>query len=256
MIIDQFISAGRAKWKQKSSLVLLLPHGYEGQGPEHSSARLERFLQLSAENNWTVVNLSKAAQYFHILRRQAALTGKEEARPLIIMSPKSLLRNERTRSPVSAFEEGRFMKVLEQPGLPESAGRVKRLILCSGKVAIDLETELESDHHQRNGLHILRVEQLYPFPKEEIAAVIQRLPNLKEILWVQEEPRNMGAWSYMEPRIRSVAPEGATVGYAGRPERSSPAEGLPDLHHIEQKRILRKALDLGEPQNGQGRERM
>jgi 2-oxoglutarate dehydrogenase E1 component len=253
VIIDQFISAGRAKWKQRSSLVLLLPHGYEGQGPEHSSARLERFLQLAAENNWTVANLSKAVQYFHILRRQAALTGKEEARPLVIMSPKSLLRNERTESHGSAFEKGRFMKVLEQPGLPESADQVKRLILCSGKVAIDLETELESHPHRRDGLHILRVEQLYPFPRNEIEDVIQRLPNLKEILWVQEEPRNMGAWSYMEPRIRAVAPEGVDVEYVGRPERSSPAEGLPDMHHIEQKRILTEALDLGQSQNEQGR---
>lgn len=244
VIIDQFISAGRAKWKQNSSLILLLPHGYEGQGPEHSSARLERYLQLAAENNWVVANLTTAAQYFHILRRQAILTGTEEARPLVIMSPKSLIRNERTVSHVTEFEQGTFRKVLEQPGALRSAEQVKRLILCSGKVAIELEKERESHHHQQNGIHIVRVEQLYPFPGDEIQHIIQRLPNLKEILWVQEEPKNMGAWGYIEPLLRELVLNEVDVNYVGRPKRSSPAEGLPDMHHMEQKRILTEALTL------------
>ncbi|OYD08484.1 2-oxoglutarate dehydrogenase E1 component [Paludifilum halophilum] len=243
VIIDQFLAAGRAKWAQKSSLVLLLPHGYEGQGPEHSSARLERFLQSAAENNWTVANLTNAAQYFHILRRQAALGGKKESRPLIIMSPKSLIRNRRTLSPGSDFENGGFQTVLEQTGLGQTADRVTRLILCSGKVAIDLESELESaSDSKRDRLHLLRVEQLYPFPEEEIRKMIRRYKNLKEIVWVQEEPQNMGAWTYMEPKIKALAPEGVAVDYIGRPERSSPAEGMPDVHNIEQKRILSDAL--------------
>ncbi|MGV2805657.1 2-oxoglutarate dehydrogenase E1 component, partial [Clostridium perfringens] len=139
VIIDQFITAGRSKWRQKSSLVMLLPHGYEGNGPEHSSARLERFLQLSGEDNWTGANLTSAAQYFHLLRKQASLTETEDARPLVIMAPKSLIRNPRVASPVYAFSEGGFQKVMEQPGLGQSPKKVERLVFCSGKVAIDLE---------------------------------------------------------------------------------------------------------------------
>lgn len=244
VIIDQFISAGRAKWGQESSLVLLLPHGYEGQGPEHSSARLERFLELSAENNWSVLNLTTSAQYFHLLRRQAKAIEKKEAHPLVIMTPKSLLRNPRAASPVSAFVEGKFQPILEQPGLGESVERVERLILCSGKVAIDLLTELEGDAFEKERLHIVRVEQLYPFPQADIEAVVRRYKQLKEIVWVQEEPKNMGAWLYIEPKLQAIAPEGVPVRYIGRPPRSSPAEGLPDMHQAEQSRILLEALSF------------
>ncbi|UFJ42017.1 2-oxoglutarate dehydrogenase E1 component [Brevibacillus humidisoli] len=245
VMIDTFLAAGRAKWGQKSNLVLLLPHGYEGQGPEHSNARPERFLQLAAENNWIVANMSSAAQYFHILRRQAAIVGKHEARPLIIMTPKSLLRNQRVASPGSALSEGTFAAVIEQSKPKEQADQAERLVLCSGKIAIDLEEELESRRNRGAlpyGLHLMRVEQLYPFPEEEIKTVVGRCKRLREIVWVQEEPRNMGAWTYLEPRLRNIAPEQVAVRYIGRPRRSSPAEGQPDLHKIEQNRILQEAL--------------
>jgi 2-oxoglutarate dehydrogenase E1 component len=243
VIIDQFLAAGRAKWAQKSSLVLLLPHGYEGQGPEHSSARLERFLQLAAENNWTVANLSSAAQYFHLLRRQATFVGKEEARPLVLMTPKSLLRNKRVTASATELEQGSFQRVLDSPTTGSAPERVKRLLLCSGKVAIDLEEALEGAGTVEH-VHILRVEQLYPFPEAEIRETIQHFGNLEEIIWVQEEPKNMGAWQYMEPRLSEVAPVGVPVGYIGRRERSSTAEGVPDVHRMEQERIVRESLNL------------
>ncbi|MGN7457681.1 2-oxoglutarate dehydrogenase E1 component [Paenibacillus pasadenensis] len=242
VIFDQFISAGRTKWKQRSSLAMLLPHGYEGQGPEHSSARLERFLQLSAENNWTVANLSTAAQYFHLLRRQAAWTEHEGARPLVLMSPKSLIRNPRVLSPGSELASGSFKLVLEQQGLGKKASAVRRLILCTGKVAVDLEEALDSAKDQdMSWLHIVRVEQLYPFPAKEIAEIISRYSKLEEIVWVQEEPKNMGAWTFMEPRIRELA-GGKAVHYIGRPDRSSPASGHQEVHAAEQQSILSLSL--------------
>lgn len=251
VMFDQFISAGRAKWGQKSSIVLLLPHGYEGQGPEHSSGRVERYLQSAAENNWSVANLTSAAQYFHILRRQAAIVGEEQARPLVIMTPKSLIRNQHVASPGSMLSEGKFQTVLEQPGLGDNPDQVERLVLCTGKVAIDLEEALgktEEDNH--DWLHILRVEQLYPFPKDEMTNVIERFKNLKEIVWVQEEPQNMGAWTYMEPLLKTVAPEQADVHFIGRPRRSSPATGEPGVHKKEQARIVNAALNQGKFHTG------
>lgn len=244
VIIDQFITSGSSKWRQKSSLVMLLPHGYEGQGPEHSSARLERFLQLAGEDNWTVANLTNAAQYFHLLRRQASIMNTEDARPLVLMAPKSLIRNPRVASPVTTFSQGSFQEVLEQPGLGQTPKNVERLVLCSGKVAVDLEEALEKQKDEDHSwLHIVRVEQLYPFPKEEISRIMKKYPNLKEILWVQEEPQNMGGWSYMEPRIREIAPKGTEVCYSGRPERSSPASGYQDVHLYEQQTIISFALN-------------
>lgn len=244
VIIDQFIAAGRAKWGEKSELIMLLPHGYEGQGPEHSSARLERFLQLAAEYNWTVVNATTAAQYFHLLRLQAARISHEAWRPLIVMSPKSLLRNPRVASDVRLFSEGSFTPILEQKDLGERPEKVERLILCSGKIAVDLEEELESYEGDKDWIHIVRVEQLYPFPKKEIKAIIDRYKYLREIVWVQEEPKNMGSWMYIEPKIREISPDGVPVNYIGRPERSSPSEGSSEIHNIEQKRIITEALTL------------
>ncbi|WP_240415482.1 2-oxoglutarate dehydrogenase E1 component [Paenibacillus periandrae] len=241
VIFDQFISAGRMKWAQKSSLVVMLPHGSEGQGPEHSSARLERFLQAAAEDNWTVANLTSAAQYFHLLRRQAAITESEYARPLILMAPKSLIRNQRVASPGIAFSEGSFQSVLEQSGLGAKPDQVKRLILCSGKVAIDLEDAV-AEQKDLEWLHVARVEQLYPFPKAELSAIIERFSNLEEIIWLQEENKNMGAWTYMEPRIRELLPEGASLRHVGRPERASTASGYQNVHSFEQQRILAEAL--------------
>lgn len=243
VIFDQFISAGRAKWTQRSSLTILLPHGYEGQGPEHSSGRLERYLQLSAEENWTVANLTSAAQYFHLLRRQAALCGQPDARPLVIMTPKSLIRNARSASPGAELASGRFEAVLPDPLLGQKPGGIKRLLVCTGKVAIDLQAELEAGPDKDwSWLHILRLEQLYPFPERELAAYLDTFGSLEDIVWVQEEPKNMGAWSYAEPRLRAIAPKGVPVRYAGRPERSSPASGYADVHSFEQRRIVGEAL--------------
>lgn len=241
VIIDQFISSGRAKWGQKSGLVMLLPHGYEGQGPEHSSARLERFLTLAAENNWTVANMTKSSQYFHILRRQALILQKEEVRPLIIMSPKSLLRHPLVVSKVADLSEGSFQPVLPQLGLGYAPEKVERLILCSGKIAIDLAEKLE-EIQDKDWFHILRVEELYPFPMEEIARYIKQFPNLKEMVWVQEEPKNMGAWNFVEPRLLTLAPAGVQVAYVGRRRRSSTAEGDPIVHKKEQARIMNQAF--------------
>lgn len=243
VIIDQFISAAKAKWRQKSNLIMLLPHGYEGQGPEHSSARLERFLQLSAEDNWTVANVTSSAQYFHILRRQAALSGTESARPLIMMSPKSLIRNPRAASTGSEFSEGSFQTVVQEPLLGSKPEKVERVILCSGKVALDLQAKIEEDDPSAyEWLHILRVEQLYPFPEQEIATILKSFKNVRELVWVQEEPKNMGAWSFMEPRLRKIAPKKASVSYIGRPERSSTASGFSDVHNMEQQQMISAAL--------------
>ncbi|AOZ92124.1 2-oxoglutarate dehydrogenase E1 component [Paenibacillus crassostreae] len=250
VIMDQFISAGRSKWTQRSSLVMLLPHGYEGQGPEHSSARLERFLQLAGDDNWTVANLTSSSQYFHLLRRQAALTETDEARPLVIMSPKSLIRNARVASPAQEFSNGTFHPILEQSGLGVNPERVERLILCTGKIAVELEEALDNETEKRpEWLHIIRVEQLYPFPEEQIKQVIDRLSILKEIVWVQEEPQNMGAWRYIEPRIRATVQEKIPVTYNGRPERSSTASGYQKVHLFEQQQIISLALRLNQSQS-------
>jgi 2-oxoglutarate dehydrogenase E1 component len=246
VIIDQFITAGRSKWSQSSSLVMLLPHGYEGQGPEHSSARLERFLQLAGEDNWTVANLSSAAQYFHLLRRQAAITETDQARPLVLMAPKSLIRNPRVASPGLAFSEGSFQCVMEQPGLGGQQDKVERLIMCTGKISIDLDEALEKEADKSwEWLHILRIEQLYPFPEQEIKQIVERFSNKLEIVWVQEEPENMGAWRYMEPKVRALVPMGVVVRYIGRPERSSTASGYQNVHSYEQQTIISAALQQG-----------
>ncbi|UJM26000.1 2-oxoglutarate dehydrogenase E1 component [Bacillus altitudinis] len=239
---DQFISAGRAKWGQKSGLVMLLPHGYEGQGPEHSSGRTERFLQSAAENNWTVANLTSAAQYFHILRRQAKMLLREEIRPLVIMTPKSLLRNPNTLSEVQELTDGQFRPVLEQPGLVHDHEKVTRLVLSSGKVSIDISDRFTQMEDPKDWLHIARVEQLYPFPAKDIKAILSKLTNLEEIVWVQEEPQNMGAWGYIEPYLREIASEKVKVRYIGRRRRSSTAEGDPTVHKKEQERIVSDSL--------------
>ncbi|MGO4889494.1 2-oxoglutarate dehydrogenase E1 component [Anaerobacillus sp. MEB173] len=245
VIIDQFIASGRAKWGQKSSLVMLLPHGYEGQGPEHSSARMERFLQLAAENNCIVANVTSAAQYFHILRRQAHIPVNTEVRPLIMMSPKSLLRHPKVISSGEQFSEGSFQFVIDQPGLGTQPEQVERLILCSGKVALDLEAKLQQyDTSKLHSLHMMRLEQLYPFPRQELEEKLRQYSNVKEVVWVQEEPQNMGAWSFVEPRIRELLSDHITIHYIGRPSRSSPATGESTAHKAEQERIVNKALSM------------
>lgn len=252
VMFDQFISAGRAKWGQKSGLVMLLPHGYEGQGPEHSSARMERYLTLAGEKNWTVANLSSAAQYFHILRRQAEMLGKEEIRPMIIMTPKSLLRHPLATSSVEAFTEESFKPIVEQPGLGENTEKVERLVFCTGKMAIDLAEAVGKSEESLDFLHIVRVEEIYPFPVREIRDVISRYPNAREIVWVQEEPKNMGAWTYIEPRLEAVTTNRLDVRYIGRRRRSSPAEGNPTAHKQEQARIIREALSRDVVSSGAG----
>jgi 2-oxoglutarate decarboxylase len=239
VIIDQFIVSGLAKWGQTSRLTLLLPHGYEGSGPEHSSARLERFLQLAAEGNIRVANCTTPAQYFHLLRRQARIAKQ---RPLVIMTPKSLLRLPQATSRIEELSEGRFQPVLAEPGIdPE---QVTRLILCSGKIYYDLAGHEErADKPQ---LAIGRVELLYPFPQAEILALVESYPNLDEVVWVQEEPRNMGARAHMSPRLMQILPEKLEFGYIGRPERAAAGEGYPAAHAVEQNRIVSTALNLDE----------
>ncbi|WP_019415492.1 2-oxoglutarate dehydrogenase E1 component [Paenisporosarcina sp. TG20] len=240
VMFDQFISASRAKWGQKSGLVMLLPHAYEGQGAEHSSARLERFLQMSAENNWTIANISSSANYFHILRRQAKMLGEESMRPLIIMSPKSLLRHPLVGAEVADLANGQFETVLEQPKLGKNTDKVERILLASGKMTIDLADKVK-DGSKFDHLHIIRVEQLYPFPSEKIQNIIERFPNVKELIWVQEEPQNMGSWSFADPYLRDIAGD-KSVKYIGRVKRSSTAEGDGETHKIEQSRIIEEAV--------------
>jgi 2-oxoglutarate dehydrogenase E1 component len=238
VIIDQFIVSGWAKWRQRSALVLLLPHGYEGQGPEHSSARLERFLQLAAEDNVRIANCTTAAQYFHLLRRQAILRTVDP-RPLIVMTPKSLLRHPRAMSPMRELAEGRFQPVLDDPTARQRPDDVTRLILCSGKVYVDLVTSQFAATASQ--VAIVRVEELYPFPSDELAGILRQYPNARDVVWLQEEPKNMGAWTSMQPRLQPLL-VGRTLRYIGRPERASPAEGFAEMHEQEQARIIAEAF--------------
>ena len=241
VIVDQFITSGLAKWGQTSRLTLLLPHGYEGSGPEHSSARLERFLRAAAEGNIRVASPTTPAQYFHLLRRQARIAKQ---RPLVLMTPKSLLRLPQAASAIADMAEGtRFHPVLAEPGVEDE--KVTRLVLCTGKIYYDLIGQSERPDHV--GLAIGRVELLYPFPERQILELIGSYPNLREILWVQEEPRNMGARSHMFPRLMQIMPPEIHFGYVGRPERASPGEGYPAAHMSEQNRILTTAIDLRVP---------
>lgn len=247
VILDQFIASGKAKWRQSPSLVLLLPHGYEGQGPEHSSARLERFLQLCAQDNMRVVNCTTAAQYFHLLRRQAALL-ESDPRPLVVMAPKSLLRDPNASSSLQELATGAFQPVIPDREAMARAEQVTRLILCSGKVYINLAFDRgrpREEFLRAENVAAVRVEELYPFPEEELQAVIAGFPNLREIVWMQEEPHNMGAWSYMSPRLRELILQMGWPGdlfYVGRADAASPAEGSLPRHEAEQNRIVMEAL--------------
>ncbi|MBA3474921.1 MAG: 2-oxoglutarate dehydrogenase E1 component, partial [Rubrobacter sp.] len=239
-MIDQFIVSGQAKWGQTSGLVMLLPHGYEGQGPEHSSARLERFLQLAAHENIRVANCTTAAQYFHLLRAQAAL--KEYQRPLIIMTPKSLLRHPLATSKLEELTEGKFMPVLDDQEV-HAEGRaesIERLMLCSGKIYTELVASEAREEDEVTA--VARIELLYPFPEEEVNAVLSGYPNLQEIVWVQEEPRNMGAWTFVEPRLRQLVDDKLPVRYVGKPARPSPAQGSASFHKREHAVIVRSAF--------------
>jgi 2-oxoglutarate dehydrogenase E1 component len=237
-VIDQFIAADRAKWGQDSSVVLLLPHGYEGQGPEHSSARLERFLQLAAEANLRVAYPTTPGQYFHILRRQVHLDSR---RPLVLMQPKSLLRLPEAASHLTALTTGSFQTVLDDPAVSPVPREVKRLVLCSGKLYYDLIAARANGTPAKH-VAVVRVEELFPWPHEEIARIIDRYGGIEEVVWAQEEPRNMGAWSFVWPRLRASTGNAIPLRYIGRPDRASPAEGYHTAHAEQQTRIVTEVL--------------
>jgi len=233
VLIDQFICSSESKWRRESGLVMLLPHGYEGQGPEHSSARLERFLQLCAENNLQVVYPTTPSQYFHLLRRQL---HREFRKPLVVMTPKSLLRHKLAVSPVEDFSTGGFLEVLDDQHVDPT--RVKRVILCSGKVYYDLweqRSKLES-----YSTALIRLEQIYPFPESQLKKVLDKYSAATDFVWVQEESHNMGAWFFVEPRVRAL---GCILEYVGRDESASPAVGSKKIHESEQKQIVEAAFE-------------
>ncbi|HKQ07040.1 MAG TPA: multifunctional oxoglutarate decarboxylase/oxoglutarate dehydrogenase thiamine pyrophosphate-binding subunit/dihydrolipoyllysine-residue succinyltransferase subunit [Blastocatellia bacterium] len=235
VIIDQFIASGEEKWNQPSRLVLLLPHGYEGQGPEHSSARFERFLQLCAENNMQVANATTAAQYFHLLRRQAR---QQMSKPLIVISPKSLLRLPEAASAIDEFTRGGFHAVIKDADL--QAEGVRRVLLCSGKVYYDLVAERKTRNDQ--GAAIIRLEQFYPFPKQQLVGELNRYTNAADVCWVQEEPQNYGGWFFVEPRLRQLLKANQRLRYAGRPASASTATGSHTLHMLEQQQLIKEAF--------------
>jgi 2-oxoglutarate dehydrogenase E1 component len=235
IVIDQFISSALSKWREISRLTLLLPHGYEGNGPEHSSARLERFLQLAAQENLRIANCTTAAQYFHLLRRQAL---DAVARPLIVMTPKGLLRLKDATSQLADLAEGSFNPVIDDAGADKPETR--RLVLCTGKIYYDI-----AGHEARASapsVAVARVEQLYPFPTQALRQLIASYPALDEIVWAQEEPQNMGAWRSIRHRLEEAA-AGVPLRFVGRPWRASPSEGYPTAHLVEQDRIARAALE-------------
>ena len=241
VILDQFVTSGRAKWGLQPSLVLLLPHGYEGQGPEHSSARPERFLQAAADINLRLVNCTTAAQYFHLLRRQAALLRRDPL-PLILLTPKSLLRHPAVASTPAELEEGRFRSVIDDADARPRAKTVSRLVLCSGKVYVDLiSSELRA---RADKIAICRVEQLYPFPKTALGELLAGYPALRDVVWLQEEPENMGAWEFIRPLLEEMIGDRCPLRYIGRARSASPSEGSSAWHQLNQKVLVEQAFDL------------
>jgi len=244
VVIDQFISAGESKWLRMSGLVLLLPHGYEGQGPEHSSARLERFLQCCAEDNIQVVNCTTPANYFHALRRQLHRTIRK---PLIVMAPKSLLRDKRAVSKLSDMSSGtNFHRILYCDELPSEPSDAQQVVMCSGKVYYDLLAERK--RREATDVHILRIEQLYPFPSDALSELLAPYRHC-HVVWCQEEPRNMGAWTFVSEFIEEVVDEMGfahpELRYAGRSAAASPATGLAAHHEREQRALVDQALAVG-----------
>ena len=249
-MFDQFISSGERKWLRMSGLVMLLPHGFEGQGPEHSSARLERFLQNSAEENWIIANCTTPANYFHILRRQLHRTYRK---PLVLMTPKSLLRNKFAVSQQEDFIEGSsFHRVLWDDAQKENSSlnleqdiNIKRVIVCSGKIYYDLLKERDSN--KLSNIYLLRVEQLYPVPGKALTKELNRFKNA-QVIWCQEEPKNQGAWSFIEPNLEIILSElkikAKRAKFVGRPPSASPATGLASQHKEQQEKIIFEALDL------------
>lgn len=237
VVIDQFIASGEVKWGRANGLTMMLPHGYEGQGPEHSSARLERFMQLAADNNMQIVQPTTASQIFHVLRRQMLRMFRK---PLVIMTPKSLLRAKDATSPLSEFTKGEFKTIIGERDEAIVGDKVKRVIVCSGKVYYDLvKTRAEK---KATDVAVIRVEQLYPFPHKAFAAELKKYPNATEIVWCQDEPQNQGAWFFVQHYVHENMVEGQKLGYAGRPASASPACGYAHLHQEQQKALLDQAF--------------
>ena len=240
LMLDEFVLSARAKWGQEPSLVMLLPHGYEGQGPDHASARPERFLELAADINLRLANCTTAAQYFHLLRRQAALL-KQDPLPLIVLTPKSLLRHPLVASRPRDLAEGRWMQVIDDPDAEARRRDVRRLVVCTGKIAIDL---LTSPHRENTpAVAICRVEQIYPLPVAELLDAIEGYPGLEEVVWTQEEPENMGAWDFVRTALEGLAGS-RRLAVLARPRSSSPAEGSAARHAQTQERLVSNAFDL------------
>ena len=237
VVIDQFIASGEVKWGRVNGLTLMLPHGYEGQGPEHSSARLERFMQLAADTNMQIVQPTTASQIFHLLRRQMV---RPLRKPLVIMTPKSLLRNKDATSPLTEFSKGEFRTVISEVNASVDAAKVKRVIACSGKVYYDLVKKREEK--KATDTVVIRVEQLYPFPHRAFANELKKYPNATDIVWCQDEPQNQGAWFFVQHQIHENMFEGQKLGYAGRPASASPAVGYAHLHQEQQKALLDQAF--------------
>jgi 2-oxoglutarate dehydrogenase E1 component len=237
VVIDQFLASGEVKWGRVNGLTLMLPHGYEGQGPEHSSARLERFMQLAADNNMQIVQPTSASQIFHVLRRQMVRMFRK---PLVIMTPKSLLRAKDAGSPMSEFTRGDFKTVIGEHHAEINPEKVRRIIVCSGKVYYDLVRKRED--RKALDVAILRVEQLYPFPHKAFAAEMKRCPNATDIVWCQDEPQNQGAWFFVQHYLHENLSDGQRLGYAGRPASASPAVGYAHLHQEQQKALLEQAF--------------
>jgi 2-oxoglutarate dehydrogenase E1 component len=240
VVLDEFLTSGRAKWGLSPSLVLLLPHGYEGQGPDHSSARLERFLQSAADTNMRIANCTTAAQYFHVLRRQAQLLERDPL-PLVMLTPKSLLRHPLTASAPRELAEGRFQVVIDDEEARRQASRVRRLVLCSGKVYVDL---VSSEARKSNAsVAVVRVEQVYPFPVDELRDLLEAYPKLREVCWVQEEPENMGAWEFARPLLEQLIDGRWPLRYIGRVRNSSVSEGSAAWHNYNQRAIVDQTFE-------------
>ena len=237
VVIDQFIASGEVKWGRANGLVMMLPHGYEGQGPEHSSARLERFMQLCADTNMQVIQPTTASQIFHVLRRQMI---RQFRKPLVLFTPKSLLRNKDAGSPLSEFTKGGFQTVIGERDESIDAKKVTRMIMCSGKVYYDLVKQRAEK--KAEDVAIIRLEQLYPFPHKALTAELKKYPKLEEIVWCQDEPQNQGAWFFVQHNILENMSDGMKLGYAGRPASASPACGYAHLHQEQQKSLLNAAF--------------
>jgi 2-oxoglutarate dehydrogenase E1 component len=246
-MIDEYLVSARGKWGLRPSLVLLLPHAHEGQGPDHASARPERFLQLAADINMRIANCTTAAQYFHLLRRQAALLTVDPL-PLVVLTPKSLLRHPMVASAPRELAEGRFQMVIADADAADRAKEIRRVLVCSGKVFVDL---MSSEHRaKRSDVAICRLEQLYPVPMRDLRAMLDAYPNAEQVVWVQEEPENMGAWEFIRPHLTDVA-GGRPVHRVTRPRSASPAEGSAARHATNQQILVDKAF--GAPPSGTGK---